>query len=48
MAMQGMLSCKDIIIEMGNVKNMSIENGIAMASEKFAHALVEKLKEERK
>ena len=45
MAMQGMLSCKDIIIEMGNLKDKSIEYGIALASNNFATALVERMKE---
>ena len=44
MAMQGLLSCKDIIIEMGNLKGKSVEDGIALASDKFATALVERMK----
>ena len=48
MAMQGMLSCKDLFMELGNIKGMSTEDALAKAASTIAHALVEKMKEERK
>ena len=48
MAMQGMLSCKDFFMELGNIKGMSTEDALAKAASTIAHALVEKMKEERK
>ena len=48
MAMQGMLSCKDFVMELGNMKGMSTEDALAKAASTIAHALVEKMKEERK
>ena len=45
MAMQGMLSCKDFVMELGNMKGMSTEYALAKAASTIAHALVEKLKE---
>ena len=48
MAIQGMLSCKDFFMELGNIKGMSTEDALAKAASTIAHALVEKMKEERK
>lgn len=45
MAMQGMVSDSEMFIELGNNKGLSVENAIAKASHKIAHALVQKLKE---
>ena len=45
MAMQGMLSCKGFVMELGNIEGMSTEDAMAKAASTIAHALVEKLKE---
>ena len=45
MAMQGMVSNSEMFIELGNKRGLSVENAIAEASYKIAHALVEKMKE---
>lgn len=45
--MQGMVSNSEMFIELGNKKGLSVENAIAEASIKVAHALVEKMKEEK-
>ena len=46
--MQGMVSNSEMFIELGNKRGLSVENAIAEASIKVAHALVEKMKEEMK
>ena len=45
MPMQGILSCKGFITELGNIKGMSTENLIATAASTVAHALVEKMRQ---
>ena len=48
MAMQGMLSCKDFVMELGNMKGMSTEDALAKAASTIAHALVENYKKEER
>lgn len=45
MAMQGMVSCRDFVIELGNIEGMSTEDALANAASTIAHALVEKMRQ---
>ena len=48
MAMQGLISCKETLLQLGNARDMSTEEATASAAYNIAHALVKKMKEERK
>ena len=48
MAMQGLISCRDTLLQLGNAKDMSVEEATASVAYNIATALVEELKSESK